>query len=84
MNLQVVNFQRGKGAPVCQLLYCITVPFKVLYCKIKKEQHFLGYFCTLVVQWMGIRLPVQETQVHSLVREDPTYCGVTGPLCHDY
>ena len=32
--VQVVNFQRCERAPVCQLLYCTTVLFKVLYCKI--------------------------------------------------
>ena len=35
MNLQVANFQRCECAPVCQLLYCTAVLFKVLYCKIK-------------------------------------------------
>ena len=28
---------------------------------------------SLMVQWMGTGLPIQETQVRSLVREDPTY-----------
>ena len=30
---------------------------------------------SLVVQWLRIRLPVQETQAPSLVRDDPTCCA---------
>ena len=33
-NLQAVNFQRYEHATGCQLLYCTTVIFKILYCKI--------------------------------------------------
>ena len=33
MKLQVVHFQRCGRAPVCQLLCCTTVLFKVLCCK---------------------------------------------------
>ena len=39
---------------------------------------------SLVAQWLRIRLPMQGTQVHSLVREDPTGCGATKPMCHNY
>ena len=38
----------------------------------------------LVAQWLRIRLPVQETQVQALVREDPTCCGATKPVHHSY
>ena len=31
--------------PVCQLLYCTTVLFKVLYCKMKKCLFFMYYLC---------------------------------------
>ena len=58
----------------------------------------LGYLCSspsadtdnncsgasLVAQWLRIRLPMQGTQVRALVREDPTCCGVTKPVCHNY
>ena len=44
-NLQDVNFQKSELAPVCQLLYCTTVLFKVLYCKIKMF-YFLHLFFT--------------------------------------
>ena len=30
-----------------------------------------------VTQWEGIRLPMQETRVQSLIREDPTCRGAT-------
>ena len=34
-------------------------------------------FLFLVVQWMRIHLPVQESEVRSLVQEDPTRCVAT-------
>ena len=37
-----------------------------------------------VAQWLRIRLPMQGTQVPSLVREDPTGCGATKPVRHNY
>ena len=46
------------------------------YSCIQKE-HCRGTF--LVVQWLRIRLPMQGTQVRSLVREDPTCCRATKP-----
>ena len=39
-----------------------------------------GWGASLVVQWIRIRLPMQGTQVRSLVREDPTCRGATS-LC---
>ena len=38
----------------------------------------------VVVQWLRIRLPMQETQVRALVREDPTCHGATKPALHNY
>ena len=37
-----------------------------------------------VVQWLRIRLPMQGTQVRALVWEDPTCCGATKPVRHNY
>ena len=37
----------------------------------------------LVVQWMGIHLPVQGTLVWSLDPEDATYCGAAKPARHN-
>ena len=43
------------------------------------------WFCTsLVAQWLRIRLPLQETRVRALVREDPTCRGPTKPMLHNY
>ena len=39
---------------------------------------------SLVVQWLGIRLPMQGTQVRALVWEDPTCRGATEPVRHNY
>ena len=39
---------------------------------------------SLVAQWLRIRLPMQGTRVRALVGEDPTCCGPTKPVCHNY
>ena len=39
---------------------------------------------SVVVQWLGIRLPMQGTRVRVLVREDPTCHGETKPVHHTY
>ena len=39
---------------------------------------------SLMVQWLRIRLPMQETWVRALVRENPTCCGATKPMHHSY
>ena len=38
---------------------------------------------SLVAPWLIIRLPMQRTQVRSLVREDPTCCRATKPVHHN-
>ena len=43
---------------------------------------YLGTF--LVAQWLRTHLPMQGTRVQSLVREDPTCCGATKPVSHNY
>ena len=40
-----------------------------------------SYRISLVVQGIRIHLPIQGTQVRSLVREDPTCCVATKPTC---
>ena len=42
------------------------------------------FWTSLVVQWIRICLPVQETQVQPLVREDPTGRGVAKPVHPNY
>ena len=39
---------------------------------------------SLVVQWLRVRLPRQGTWVRALVQEDPTCCGATKPMYHNY
>ena len=38
---------------------------------------------SLVVQWLGVCLPMQGTRVRALVWEDPTCHGAAGPVSHD-
>ena len=42
----------------------------------------LGAF--LMAQWLRISLAIQGTPIWLLVLEDPTYCGGTMPVHHDY
>ena len=37
-----------------------------------------------MAQWLRIYLPMQGTQVWSLVQEDPTCRRATKPVCHNY
>ena len=49
--------------------------------KVTQKEEF---WVSLVMQWFRIRLPMQETWVRSLVREDPTCRGATKPVRHNY
>ena len=53
-----------------------------------ESQSFLSFKvwsgASLVVQWLGVCLPVQGTRVRALVREDPACCGAAGPVSHNY
>ena len=67
----VTNEERGVGQWEIQIIRC-----KIgsrMYCG-----------TSLVVQWLGIRLTMQGTQVRALVQEDPTCCGATKPVRHNY
>ena len=44
----------------------------------------VSHRASLVAQWLRIRLPMQGTRVRALVREDPTCCGTTKPVRHNY
>ena len=39
---------------------------------------------SLVAQWLRIRLPMEGTRVRALVQEDPTCCGATKFVRHNY
>ena len=49
-----------------------------------KEKYKNMLKASLVVQWLGICLPMQGTRVWALVWEDPTCRGATGPVSHNY
>ena len=53
------------------------IPIRMTTMK-KKER------ASLVVQWLRICLPMQGTRVQALVWEDPTCCGATRPVSHNY
>ena len=44
----------------------------------------IGFRASLVAQWQRICVETQETQVQSLVQEDPTFCGLTKSLHCNY
>ena len=44
----------------------------------------LVHGASLVAQWLRVCLPMQETRVRALVREDPTCRGATKPVYHNY
>ena len=46
------------------------------------KSNWVGAF--LVAQWLRVCLPMQGTRVRALVWEDPTCCGATRPVSHNY
>ena len=52
--------------------------------KKKKKKSKYGQRTSLVVQWVLIRLPIQGTQVPSVVQEDSTCHGANRPMLHNY
>ena len=54
----------------------------ISYVNLKVKICNLG--ASLVVQQLGIHLPMRGTQVHALVQEDPTCLGATKPVRHNY
>ena len=53
-------------------------------CSLAKLTHKINHWASLVVQWLGVCLPMQGTQVQAQVWEDPTCCGATRPVRHNY
>ena len=75
-SLQIINAGEGreKREPSC------TVGENVNWC----NHYGKLYGASLVAQWLGIRLLMQGTRVHALVREDPTCRGAARPVSHNY
>ena len=48
-----------------------------------KKQIKTGTGASLVVQWLGVCLPMQGTRVRVLVWEDPTCRGAAGSVSHN-
>ena len=44
----------------------------------------ITFRASLVVQWLRVRLLMWETRVRVLGQEDPTCCGATNPVHHNY
>ena len=54
------------------------------YTSKKKNEKKRDRWASLVAQWLGVRLPMQGTQVRALVQEDPTCRRATRPVRHNY
>ena len=52
--------------------------------RMRKAKRLKALRTSLVVQWLRIHLPMHGTRVQSLVQEDPTCCGATKPVRHNY
>ena len=56
-----------------------TVRYHLILVRMKEKNR-----ASLVAQWLRICLPMQGTRVRALVWEDPTCCGATRPMSHNY
>ena len=55
-----------------------------LYMTLKSQQKKKKIGISLVIQWLTICLPMQETRVQSLMWGDSTCQGATKPVCRNY
>ena len=72
-----------------EILYYISRKNAVLIAHVDQTIILVKIFkrnvrASLVAQWLGICLPMQGTRVRALVWEDPTCCGATRPVSHNY
>ena len=57
----------------------------ISFCRMGKQRpKECKCWASLVAQWLGVCLLVQGTRVRALVWEDPTCCGATRPVSHNY
>ena len=74
--------KRGNSDREREISHDITYKWNLRYkltCLLNKN----NLRASLVVQWLRSHLPRQETQVQSLLQEDPTHLEVTKPVSHD-
>ena len=62
----------------------LTHIYGILKKKKKGYEEPRGSWASLVAQWLRVCLPIQGIWVRALVREDPTCCRATKPMCHNY
>ena len=87
-----ISFSRGSSWPrdrtqvSCIVDWRLTVwaTREVPYMTLKSQQKKKKIGISLVVQWLTTCLPMQETQVWSLVWGDSTCQGATQPVCRNY
>ena len=66
------------------------MPVRTVISKVMKPKFLISCYqntpieTSLVVQWLRIHLPMQGTQVRTLVQEDPTCREATKPMRHNY
>ena len=71
-------------------MHCILLTeqynIELVHIGINENTSFKKYLLgtSLVAQWLRICLPVQETWVRALVREDSTCHRATKPMSHNY
>ncbi|KAJ8782787.1 hypothetical protein J1605_009869 [Eschrichtius robustus] len=73
---------QSKGSSECLVLRMLEA---MKISEVQKKQLLKTHLWDfLVAQWSRIRLPMQGTQVRSLVQEDPTCRGATRSVRHNY
>ena len=74
----------AKTGTTLQINYTSIKKKKGTRLKIPYNQKHISKGTSLVAQWLRIRLPMQETRVQALAREDPTCRGAAKPVRHNY
>ena len=67
----------------CKLVNNLVIPIKITFDQVIS---LLEAYCrtSLVVQWLRIHLPMQDTRVSFLFWKDSTCVGVNKPVDHNY
>ena len=83
LQTDVVRFATSSSAFQNTLSIALTSQFALQTLTLPSLKNKPGT-SSLVVQWIRIHLPMQGTQVRSLVREHSTCCGTSNPVCQNY